>query len=89
MCKNKTKEIPKLNDHIYFVQFLKSNCEHGNGKRYISKENKYRVWWNWYIRINHKIYGSKCSVCNKIIGEFDFHKLSWLFCVMVIQDYIV
>ena len=32
------------------------------------------------MRHNHTIYGSKCSVCNKNIGEFDFHKLGDLYC---------
>jgi len=79
--KIKTEEIPKLNDHNYFVQFLKANCEHGNGKRYISKKDKYRIYEKTdNIRENHKIYGSKCNVCNKNIGEFDFHRLSDLYC---------
>ena len=79
--KIKTEEIPRLNDHNYFVQFLKANCEHGNGKRYISKKDKYRIYEKTdNIRVNHKIFGSKCSVCNKNIGEFDFHRLSDLYC---------
>ena len=32
------------------------------------------------IKINHSIYGSKCSLCHKNIGEFDFHKLGNLNC---------
>ena len=79
--KNKTEEIPKLNDHNYFIQFLKANCEHGNGKRYISKKDKNRIYEKTdNKRIDHKIYGSKCSVCNKNIGEFNFHRLSDLYC---------
>ena len=79
--RNKIEEIPKLNDHNYFIQFLKANCEHGNGKRYISKKDKFRIYEKTdNIRVNHKIYGSKCSVCNRNIGEFDFHRLSDLYC---------
>ena len=60
---------------------MKANCEHGNGKRYISKKDKYRIYEKTdNIRENHKIYGSKCNVCNKNIGEFDFHRLSDLYC---------
>ena len=32
------------------------------------------------VRLGHSIYGSKCSVCHKNIGEFNFHKLSDLNC---------
>ena len=79
--KNKTKEIPKLNDNNYFIEVLKANCEHGNGKRYISKHDKKKVYEiTDNIRHNHTIYGSKCSKCNKNIGEFDFHKLSDFHC---------
>ena len=79
--KNITEDIPKLNDHNYLIQFLEANCEHGNGKKYISKKDKNRVYEKTdNIRVNHQIYGSKCSVCNKNIGEFDFHRLSDLYC---------
>ena len=79
--KNKTEEIPKLNDFNYFIQILKANCEHGNGKRYISRKDKSRIYEKTdNIRVNHKIYGSKCNVCNRNIGEFDFHRLSNLYC---------
>ena len=73
----KEKKIPKLDNHNYFINILNSTCQHGNGKRYISKENKdvsYEITDN--IRQNHTIYGDKCKACNKTIGEFDFHKLS-------------
>ena len=74
---NKTEVIPKLNGDKYFIEELKANCEHGNGKRYISKKKKNRIYEiTDNIRPNHTIYGSKCKVCNKNIGEFDFHKLS-------------
>ena len=78
---NKTVEIPKLSEKNYIIEIIKANCEHGNGKRYISKEDNsivYEITDN--IRHNHTIYGSKCSVCNKNIGEFDFHRLSNLYC---------
>ena len=79
--KNKTEEIPKLNEDNYFIEILKANCEHGNGKRYIFKQDKNRTYEiTDNIRHNHTIYGSKCNVCNKNIGEFDFHRLSDLFC---------
>ena len=79
--KNKVEEIPILNDDNYIVEILKANCEHGNGKRYISKQDKKRIYEiTDNIRLNHSIYGSKCSVCHKNIGEFDFHRLSDLHC---------
>jgi len=79
--KNKTEIIPILNEHNYFVEFLTANCEHGNGKRYISKNDTKRIYERTdNIRENHKIYGSRCNVCNKNIGEFDFHRLSDLYC---------
>ena len=42
--KNKTEEIPKLNEDNYFIEILKANCEHGNGKRYIFKQDKNRTY---------------------------------------------
>ena len=79
--KNKTEIIPKLNDSNYFLKILKASCEHGNGIKYISKKDKNRIYEiTDNIRYNHSIYGSKCSVCNKNIGEFDFHRLSDLYC---------
>ena len=79
--KNKTEVIPKLNAINYFLETLQANCIHGNGIRYISKKDKNRIYEiTDNIRYNHSIYGSKCSVCNKNIGEFDFHKLSELYC---------
>ena len=78
---NKTKEIPKLNNKSYFIEELKSNCEHGNGKRYISKLDKNRIYQITDNMIQkHSIYGSKCNICHKNIGEFNFHKLSDLNC---------
>ena len=78
---NKTEEIPKLNEKNYIIEKLKANCEHGNGKRYIYRQNENRIYEiTDDIRYNHTRYGSKCSVCNKNIGEFDFHKLSDLYC---------
>lgn len=74
---NKTKEIPKLNEDNYIIEELKANCEHGNGKRYISKHDKSKIYEiTDNFRYNHTIYGSKCSICNKNVGEFDFYKLS-------------
>jgi hypothetical protein len=77
-CGNEiNKVIPKLDIQNYFVENIKSNCEHGNGKKYISKENKkilYEITDN--LKKEHSIYGSKCKFCNKTIGDFDFHKLS-------------
>ena len=79
--KNKIEEIPKLNEDNYFIEILIANCEHGNGKRYIFKQDKNKIYEiTDNIRHNHTIYGSKCNVCNKNIGEFDFHRLSNLFC---------
>ena len=79
--KNKTEEIPKLNEHSYFVELLKANCEHGNGKRFIYKKDKNKIYEiTDNIRNNHSLFGSKCSVCNKNIGEFDFHRLTDLNC---------
>ena len=40
----KRKKIPKLNRHYYYIQYLKANCEHGNGKRYISKIDKNNMY---------------------------------------------
>ena len=78
---NLTEEIPKLNENNYFIEILKANCEHGNGKRYISKNNKNKIYEiTDNLRNKHTIYGSKCSVCNKNIGEFDFNRLSDLYC---------
>ena len=75
------KNLPRLNNQFYLIEELSANCEHGNGKRYISKENenkKYEITDD--IRHEHTIYGYKCSICNKSIGEFDFHKLGDLYC---------
>ena len=81
-CGNiKIERIPKLNREHYFIETLKANCEHGNGKRYIYKKDKSKIYDDTDdIRLNHSKYGSKCSVCNKTIGEFDFHKLSEFKC---------
>ena len=81
-CGNqKIQEIPKLDSENYFIEELKANCEHGNGKRYILKNNNNRVYdITDNVRYNHTVYGDKCSVCHKNIGEFDFHKLSDLHC---------
>ena len=60
---------------------MKANCEHGNGKRYISRKDKSKIYEKTdNVKVNHKIYGSRCSVCNRSIGEFDFHRLSDLYC---------
>ena len=78
---NKTKEIPKLNEKNYFIEELKANCEYGNGKRYISKTDKSKIYEiTDNIRLNHSIYGSKCNICKKNVGEFNFRKLSNLSC---------
>ena len=78
LCGNsKIEEIPKLNEDNYFIEELRANCEHGNGKRFISKLYKNRIYEITNdLRHNHTIYGSKCKVCHKNIGEFDFHRLS-------------
>ena len=78
---NKTQDIPQLNAKNYFIEELKANCEHGNGKKYIFKQDKNRIYQlTDNIKLNHSIYGSKCSICHKNIGEFNFHKLSGLYC---------
>ena len=78
---NKTEKIPKLNEQNYFIEKIKANCVHGNGRRYISKKDKNKIYEiTDNIRHNHSIYGSKCAICNKNIGEFDFHRLSDLYC---------
>ena len=75
------KNIPQLNSQFYLIEELTANCEHGNGRRYISKENGNKIYEiTDDIRHDHTIYGYKCNVCNKNIGEFDFHKLSDLYC---------
>jgi transcription elongation factor Elf1 len=33
------ESIPILNEENYIIQKLTANCQHGNGKRYISKKN--------------------------------------------------
>ena len=74
-------EIPKLDNQNYLIENLISNCEHGNGKRYISKTNKKRFYdITDNIKKKHSIYGTKCKICNKNIGEFDFHKASDFHC---------
>ena len=78
---NIIEEIPKLNEKNYFIEELKANCEHGNGKLYISKQDKnrkYRITDNQ--KLNHSLYGSKCRFCHKNIGEFNFLRLSDIFC---------
>ena len=78
---NKTEEIPKLNDNNYFIEELKANCEHGNGKRYIFKHDKNKIYQiTDNITLSHSIYGTKCNICNKNVGEFNFQKLSDLYC---------
>ena len=60
---------------------MKANCEYGNGRRYISKYDKNRIYEiTDKIRLNHSIYGSKCNVCHKNVGEFNFRRLSNLSC---------
>jgi hypothetical protein len=82
LCGNQTiQEIPKLNSENYYIEALTANCEHGNGKRYILKKNKNKIYEKTdNVRYKHSIYGHKCSICNKNIGEFDFQKLSDLYC---------
>ena len=41
------------------------------------------------IKKEHTIYGNKCKVCNKTIGEFDFHKLSDFHCYGYPRLYIL
>jgi hypothetical protein len=75
------QEIPKLNSEKYYIEELKANCEHGNGKRYTLKDNKNRVYDRTdNVRHNHSIYGHKCRICNKNIGEFDFQRLGDFHC---------
>ena len=79
--KQKEKEIARLNSQNYYIENVKSNCVHGNGKRYIFKKNNnisYEITDN--NRKEHTIYGNKCKICNKTVGEFDFHKLSDFHC---------
>ena len=79
--KEYNKTIPLLNEDNYFIENIYSNCQHGNGKRYILKNNyniKYEVTDN--IRQPHTIYGSKCDRCHKNIGEFNFKKLGDVIC---------
>ena len=58
-----------------------STCEHGNGKRYILKDDKKKIYEITDNMLKpHTIYGTKCGVCNKNIGEFNFHKLSDFYC---------
>ena len=77
----KVEKIPKLNENNYFIEELRASCENGNGKRYISKNLKNRMYEiTDSIRLNHSLYGSKCSVCHKNIGEFNFKKLSNFYC---------
>ena len=82
LCGNQTiQEIPKLNSENYYIEALTANCEHGNGKRYILKKNKNKIYEKTdNVRYKHSIYGHKCSICNKNIGEFNFQKLSDLYC---------
>ena len=81
LCGKKYYEtFPKLGEENYKVEELKSNCEHGNGKRYISSNNlTYDVTDN-DIKL-HSIYGEKCTYCNNLIGEFNFKKLGELKCL--------
>ena len=83
MCKYCRKQyfesIPKLNQKNYNLENLTSNCENGNGVRYFSK-----LYGNYEITDNktrlHSIYGKKCNICHKLIGEFDFKSLGPLKC---------
>jgi len=79
-CRNKyTKKIPKLNNHNYYVEKLFSNCENGNGFRYFSKLHGTYDLTDRDIKL-HSLYGSKCSKCHKLIGEFEFKSLGSLKC---------
>ena len=82
LCGSEYNEsIPILNEDNYIVERLTANCQHGNGKRYISKKNMrifYEITDN--IRLPHSTYGNKCSVCHQNIGEFNFQRLSEVFC---------
>ena len=79
-CRKKySKTIPKLNKKNYIIENITSNCEHGNGVRYISElYGKYEITDN-DIKL-HSIYGKKCHECNHLIGEFDFKSLGPLKC---------
>lgn len=75
VCGKKYYEtIPKLTEKNYKVEELKSNCLHGNGKRYISSNNLTYDVTDKDIKM-HSIYGEKCSYCNNLIGDFNFKKL--------------
>lgn len=81
LCGKKYYEtFPRLTEKNYKVEELKSNCEHGNGKRYISSNNITYDATNNDIKL-HSIYGEKCSYCNNLIGEFNFKKLGELKCL--------
>ena len=82
LCNNEYIEIiPKLNENDYDIIMLKTNCQHGKGKRYISKKKKeiyYDITDNKTLL--HSIYGHKCEVCHQNIGEFIFEKYSDIIC---------
>ena len=79
--KNKVEEIPKLDENHYFIEELKASCENGNGKRYTSINDKNKIYEiTDNIRLDHSLYGSKCSVCHKNIGEFNFRRISNFSC---------
>ena len=75
------QSIPILNEDNYIVERLVANCQHGNGKRYISKKNK-SIYYDKTdsVRLPHSAYGNKCSICHQNIGEFNFQRLSDVFC---------
>ena len=73
------EKIPKLNNYNYHVTKIPSNCENGNVFRYFSK-----LYGTYELTDKnkklHSIYGSKCSKCHRLIGEFDFKSLGSLKC---------
>ena len=73
------EKIPKINNYNYHVTKIPSNCENGNVFRYFSK-----LYGTYELTDKnkklHSIYGSKCSKCHRLIGEFDFKSLGSLKC---------
>ena len=79
-CEKKYYDIiPKLDEKYYITENLNSNCQHGKGKRYHSKNNDIYEVTDDDIKL-HSIYGEKCQFCEKLIGEFNFKNLGEMEC---------